>query len=250
MHGRRRHPSRCTAPFKQLSNPGDPKKSSDLPLFGHDSSDKASSTPNLEFDTTQEASSTRVDTGNIPNFQNVVSNVDYSDDPRYLMEQLEADNQEALDNRSLVGKLLGQTPEEDKKRYEATEKKKDATQIAASVAGVGNYLADVGNIGASLGRSIDAAIGLNRPQSWSDAGQHLQGAGYNTLAVANVVPPAGDKTVDFVKGGKDLVKSLTGQGDKVGDVVTTVGNLGYWFDKDTGTIPSIKRAVTSNDDKD
>ena len=163
-------------------------------------------------------------------------------DPNADWKKLDEDQKkfdEAYENRSLVGKLLGQTPEEDKKRYEATEKKKDATQIAASVAGVGNYLADVGNIGASLGRSIDAAVGLNRPQSWSDAGQHLQGAGYNTLAVANVVPPAGNKTVDFVKGGKDLVKSLTGQGDKVSDLVTTVGNVGYWFDEETGTVPGI-----------
>ena len=163
-------------------------------------------------------------------------------DPNADSEKLDKEQKEfdkAYENRSLVGKLLDQTPEQDKKRYEKTEDAKDKTQIGASLAGVGNPWFDVGNAAASAGRSIDAAIGLNRPRSFSDSFKHLKGAAYNTAAVLNIVPPAGDKAFDFAKGGKDLAKSLTFQGDKASDVVKSVGNLGYWLDSDTGTLGGV-----------
>jgi hypothetical protein len=71
LHGRRRHPSRCTAPFKKIGNPeGEPK--TDLPLFGHDSTstDEAGDIPDLKLSTTQEPMSTRVAVPD-PNLQNV-----------------------------------------------------------------------------------------------------------------------------------------------------------------------------------
>ena len=207
MHGRRRHPSRCTAPFKHvdMSKPAD-----------HKHGEEAVVDPNAD---------------------------------RKKLEEEQREFDEASKNRSLMGKLLGQTAEQDKKRSEKTESVKDTAQITTSLAGVGNPWADVLNVGGSLSRSIDAAVGLNRPQSFSDAGKHLIGAGYNTAAVLNVVPPAGDKAFDFAKGGKDLIKSLTFQGDKASDVVTSFGNWGYWLDSDTGTLGGIVDKIEGKDKK-
>tara|TARA_R100000773_G_scaffold43222_1_gene41369 strand:+ start:519 stop:1178 length:660 start_codon:yes stop_codon:yes gene_type:complete len=171
-------------------------------------------------------------------------------DPKADFEKLEKERKEfdeAYEKRSLVGKLLGQTPEQDKERYEKTEDVKDKSQIGASFAGVGNPYFDIGNAAASFGRSIDATIGLNRPRSFSDAVKHLKGAAYNTAAVLNVVPPAGGKAFDFIKGGKDLGKSLTFQGDKASDVIRSLGNLGYWFDRDTGTLGGVASQIEGKD---
>ena len=132
-------------------------------------------------------------------------------------------------------------------RYEKTEDVKDKSQIGASFAGVGNPYFDIGNAAASFGRSIDATIGLNRPRSFSDAVKHLKGAAYNTAAVLNIVPPAGGKAFDFIKGGKDLGKSLTFQGDKASDVIRSLGNLGYWFDRDTGTLGGVASQIEGKD---
>ena len=175
-------------------------------------------------------------------------------DPNLDTEKLRQEYQEfeeALGNRSLVGKVMGLSPKQDKQRSKDRESTLSSAQVALSAAGVANPSADALNAGGSIGRYIDAKIGLNRPQSDADAKMHFEAAGYNLAAIAPVIGDAaktvkhGGKVVDITKGAKDLFKSLTFQGTKATDKLATVGNYGYWFDEDTGTIPTVVNKVKS-----
>ena len=167
--------------------------------------------------------------------------------------------------KSIQGRLLGETGTHEKERVKTQEFQKDVTQVGASVVGVANPYADVANIKMSVDRAKDALFGLTRPQSFSDAWTHTKGAAFNTMALAPLIGDyagvgynmarLGGKSPGFVKGGKDIVKSLTGKGSIWGkskrsvlDAVGTVGNWEYWFNKDTGTFPGIIKLATGEDE--
>lgn len=160
--------------------------------------------------------------------------------------------------KSIQGRLLGETGTHEEERVKAQEKGKDITQVAASVTGIAYPPADVYNIKTSVDRGVDSLFGITKPQSFSDAWTHTKGAAFNTMALA---PWLGDAagigynmsrvaktSPNFVKGTKDLGKSLMGKGRGVLDAVGTVGNWGYWFDEDTGTVPGIIKLATGKDE--
>ena len=158
---------------------------------------------------------------------------------------------------SIMGRMLGETREHEIKRTGEEDKRRDIDQVSASIGGVGNPMFDIWNAGESLKRSGEAAAGVTRPRDLGEAKEHAEGAAYNVMALApyaeggavsrnlsKVIP----ETSDVVKGVKSLGKSLIGKGDKTIDAVSTIGNWGYWFDKDTGTVSTIYKGVTGQDE--
>lgn len=205
MHGRRRHPSRCTAPFKQLSNPeGDPKKSNDLPLFGHDSSDEAGSIPDLKLSTEQRPSSTRVAGPNIPTSKKDVA------------------NNEELEEAS---------------SWDMWKKRAHTT---LSFAGLGFPGADVLNAGlyALEGDWKNAGLaGFASIPVIGDtyaAGKMAYKAGDKALDIIKAGTKTGTKTrsvntgvKETVKGFKDIPSDIIKGNYK--DALTNIGSAGYWY---------------------
>jgi len=165
----------------------------------------------------------------------------------------------SMGNRSLTDKIMGNSVEYSKKRVASSESIKDKAQIAASVSGVILPHADAGNAGASLGRSIDHALGVNVPQSGTQAWKHLKAAGWN---LASVIPGVGEvkKTKKVLEGSADLYKSMSPiyntanlldktkkTSTKVKDAIGGVGNWGYWMDSETGTLPSLYNTMFGGD---
>jgi len=220
MHGRRRHPSRCTAPFKKIGNP---EGEDDLPLFGHDSTDEAGDIPDLNLSTEQRSSSTRVAGPNIPNIP----------DPDYVPPSEE----EVAKNRELI-KSGEEHLKKKEDEYWDTWKKRAHTTL--SVAGVVFPGADLFNAG------LYALEG-----DWKNAA--MAGAASipiigDTYAASKLAYKAGDTALDIVKTGTKTgakTRSVkTGVEETVGgiknipkdiakgnykDAVTNIGSAGYWY---------------------
>ena len=149
--------------------------SDDLPLLGHESSDEAGSVPDLKIDTTQEGSTTRVDTGYLPKFQDDDYNPDDVD-----IKALEASTQRGSER-------LKKQEEE----YWDTWKKRVHTGL--SVAGLVFPGADLLNAGlyALEGDYKSAAM----------AGAAAIPVIGDTYAASKLAYKAGDTALDVVKAG-------------------------------------------------
>ena len=219
MHGRKRHPSRCTAPFKKTGNP---EGEDDLPLLGHDSTDEVGDIPDLKLDTTQRSSTTRVDTGYLPNIPDINYNPDDVD-----IEALEESTQRGSENLK-------------KKKEDSWDTWKKRAHTTLSVAGLAFPGADLLNAG------LYALEG-----DWRGAA----GAGLasipiigDTYAAGKLAYKAGDKALDIVKAGATAsgkTRSVkTGVKETVGgikniptdivkgnykDALTNIGSADYWL---------------------
>ena len=233
MHGRKRHPSRCTAPFKQLDT--------NKPTGGEQSqTEKSNVLDYLKFPTLP---------GTLGSGRSVGDVVDMVTGEGYW--QYDSDDPAG----SIMGKILGETGEHERKRIGKEDTARDIDQVGASIAGVGNPMFDVWNAGESVSRAAESLVGVNRPRNTEDAKTHGKAALYNVGAIAPVIEGASitsnvsklPEGFNFAKGAKELSESLIGKGDDVIDAIGTVGNWGYWFDKDTGTVSTIYKGVTGQD---
>lgn len=220
MHGRKRHPSRCTAPFKKIGNP---EGEEDLPLFGHDSTDEAGDVPDLNLSTEQRSSSTRVAGPNIPNIP----------DPDYVPPSEE----EVAKNKELI-----KSGEEHlkKKKEDSWDTWKKRAHTTLSGAGLFWPGADLLNAGLYALEGDYKNAGLAGFASIPVIG--------DTYAASKLAYKTGDKALDIVKAGATAsgkTRSVkTGVKETVGgvtnipkdivkgnykDAVTNIGSAGYWY---------------------